>query len=51
VALDRARREWDGLTGGRAQASYSDAAAASILALAVALWPEVARELAELEGV
>lgn len=59
VALDRARREWDGLTGGpgggatvsRAHAGlrvgYSEAAADGILRLAVALWPVVAAELAE----
>ena len=56
AALDRARREWDALTGGPAallagvsQGRYSDEAAAAILALAVALWPDVAAGMAELD--
>ncbi len=49
AALDRARREWDGLTCGPDSSAlvYSDEAAAAILALAVTLWPQVASEMAE----
>jgi len=57
AALDRARREWDALAGGppvdlltgAGARRYSEQAAAAILALAVALWPDVAAGMAELD--
>lgn len=47
VSVDRARREWDGLTDHSPAETYSDAAAAAILRAAVALWPFVAAEMTE----
>jgi hypothetical protein len=50
VALDRARRSWDGLRGGPpADGVYSEAAAAAILATALGLWGDVAAGLASAE--
>ncbi|MBI3978667.1 MAG: hypothetical protein HY331_10835 [Chloroflexi bacterium] len=50
LAVGRARREWYELTGHDPSGSdYRDAAAAAILSLAVALWPQVAAEMAALD--
>lgn len=47
AAVDRARREWDALTGGPDVGSaYSDAAAAAILRTALGLWPDTAARMA-----
>lgn len=54
VALDQARREWDALAAPPLIAGrYSDTAAAAILSLAVALWPQVAAamEAEDADGV
>ena len=48
VAFDRARRWWLEVgKGPDADGHYSDLAAASIMATALALWPDVAAQLAE----
>jgi hypothetical protein len=46
IAVDRARRWWLELAKGPdADGNFSDVAAASIMATALALWPDVAAEL------
>lgn len=46
LAVDRARRWWDDLTGGpHVNGHYSDAAAAAILSTAVALWADAAASM------
>ena len=50
AAVDRARRSWDGLTGGpdprlggtTGRAGYSEAAATAILSTALGLWSDTA---------
>ncbi len=56
-AVDRARRSWDGLTGGPGvglgglpSVRYSEAAAAAILRTALGLWTDVAAGMAAGEG-
>jgi hypothetical protein len=49
LAVDRARRWWDDLTGrpeGTRPTPYSDVAAAAILSTAVALWADAAASMA-----
>lgn len=50
ASLARARAVWDELTGGRPIGGYSDAAAAAIVELAVALWADTARGMASGDG-